>query len=159
MALAYRRVPRAGDQLTQDLYGYAVGYGGGGSYEELYFRVEERRKEGFVSFTDGWPGEGWHEDRIGSSGLTNTEIPDGIERMLESASDYLFRRWLKWTGEFPDLRKGAKRRLNCERRPGLYFSPGFDESLLAFMSPKLGIMTTFRSGVRSFWPPLQGGIG
>lgn len=151
LALAYRCVPRAGDPLSHDLYGFAVGYGGGGCYEELYFHVGERREEGFASFTTGWPREGWHEDRIGFSGLANTGIADGVERMLESIHAYLFRRWLKWTGRdkwLPDLRKGAKRRLNCEQRRTFYLSPGFDEDLLAFISPQWGISLTVRSSDR-----------
>jgi hypothetical protein len=114
-----------------------VGYSGGGTYEDDYFHVGVRLGE-YVSFTSGWPTEGWRRDRIGFSGLADTGFADGIERMLESVSAYLFRRWIKYTeGDYrvPDLRNGAKRRLNCERRQAFYLSPGFDEDLLVFMSP------------------------
>ncbi len=139
LALAYLRFPSARDQLSHDLYGFMVGYSGGGSYEEDYFHVGLRQGEGYVSFTSGWPGQGWREDRIGFSDLANTDFADGVERILESVSAYLFRRWIKNTeGDFrvPDLRNGAKRRLNSKGRRGFYLSPGFDEELLVFMSPQ-----------------------
>jgi hypothetical protein len=113
------------------------GYEGGGCYADEFFRVEERREEGFVSYTAAdLGGRGWGRDRIGFSGLADTAFADEIEPILASISDSLLRQWLRYTDDgLPDLQISAKRRLNCERRRASYLSPGFDKNLLVFMSP------------------------
>jgi len=161
LALAYRRFPRKADRQAHDLYGFAVGYGGGGCDEELYFHVEERREEGFVSLTQGYRDEGWVKDLIGSSGLAPKPLPEqvtrvtpfshGINDIFDSVHDYLYRRRLTWgEDDWPDLRRSAKSRLNCERRRAFYLSPGFDENLLAFISPKWAISLSFGPEAEAF---------
>ena len=119
-------------------------YVGGGCFGFEDFHVEQRREEGFISYTPAASGTGWAFDRIGSSGLADTGFADGIDRLLDSIHDYVFRRWLTWTDEgIPDLQNSVKRRLNCERRRVIHLSAGFDYDLLTFMSPRWPISLTF----------------
>jgi hypothetical protein len=144
LALSYTRVPRPGDRHSHDLYGFLAGYVGGGCFGFEDFHVEKRREEGFVSYTPAASCTGWDFDRIGSSGLADSDFAGGIERLLNSIHDYVFRRWLTWTDDGPpDLQNSVKRRLSCERRRVFYLSPGFDYDLLTFMSPRWPISLMF----------------
>ncbi len=145
LALAYCRVRRGAGPFF-DLYGYCIGYEGGGVYDNWSFHVGEHVDVGFISYTPAaWGGGGgWADDGIGVSGLARQEFADGVEPLLDLVQDRLMTRWCCWDDEGdPDLRPAAKRRLNCERRRGLYRSPGFDEDLLAFLSPVWPISLTF----------------
>src|SRR5271157_761753 len=144
LALAYCRI-RRGSEAFFDLYGYYIGYEGGGAYEDYFFHVGEQVGVGFISFTPSFDGSCWHDDRIGVSGLAGRKFAEGIEPLRDLVHDRLWTDWCCWPddGDVPDLTPEAKRRLNCERRRAAYRSPGFNEELLAFLSPEWGISVTF----------------
>jgi hypothetical protein len=131
-----------------------IGYSGGGCYDGQCFHVGERSEEGLVSYTPAISDRRWGVDRIGVSGLAETDFADGVEQLLRSVQDFdfrHFRRWLRWTDDgLPDLQNSAKRRLNCERRRPLCFSRGFDENLLGFMSPRWPVALTFGEDSEEF---------
>jgi hypothetical protein len=140
LALAYARVKAVSPFRTHDIYGFMVGYCGGWAWEDNYFHVGERIGVGFVSFTPAAYGNGWADDRVGISGLADTDFAPGIEQLLESIRDYMFRRWICWTddGQF-DLGPSARQRLNCVRRRISYSTAGFNWNLLKFLHPVAGI--------------------
>jgi hypothetical protein len=145
LALAYCRI-RRGSGPFFDLYGYCIGYEGGGVYEDWPFHVGEQIGVGFINYTPANEGCGWADDCIGVSGLAGQEFAAGVESLLNFVQDRLMTRWCCYTDEGegdPDLTPAAKRRLNCERRKVFYTSPDFNEELLAFLSPEWGISVTF----------------
>ena len=144
LALAYCRI-RRGSEPFFDLYGYCIGYCGGGAYEDYFFHVGEQVGVGFISFTSSFDGCCWNDDRIGVSGLAGQEFAEGIKSLLDLVEHRLWTDWCCWPddGDVPDLTPEAKKRLNCERRKVFYTSPGFNQDLLAFLSPKWGISLTF----------------
>ena len=145
LALAYCRIQR-GSEPFFDIYGTCDGYSGGGCYEHFFFHVGEEVGEGFISYTPASGEDSWRDDRIGVSGLAGQDLADDARALCYHACDILFPRWCCWNDngdQGPDLTPAAKRRLNCEKREVFYTSPGFDQNLLAFISPEWSLSVHF----------------
>jgi len=135
------------------------GYSGGGCYEDRFFHVEERCKEGYISYTPAYYQEGpWQEAEIGASDFANTDVSPEIQKIFESLSTYLYERWITSVDDenvWLDLTPGAKRRLKCARRNVFYKTSRFNKDLLEFLSPVWPISLSFSKENEAFEQKLK----